>query len=261
MSKRGRPELTDADASKLPRIKDFSEMTIGEHLVGGIGALVIFFVICWLIMGALRVVDWIVSEPNSGPAVSAVSVSSPSSQQSTGSYYRVFRSAEGGSLTLVLANGNYSLSFETRLSATVPVDAAIFDFSTGQVTGDPTTADTIVVRGNVNLQIGEISELDTLRARINDFGTSAYAHFDYSPHRLPTAVPRRRVIVVGSIRTMTLPGGAGGSTSDIRVLALGGEYWTQSEDRTSVNEPSTPSRGPTTTSVRRSNTPTRHTSR
>jgi hypothetical protein len=233
MSKRGNVNIRP---EKPGFLISFLKEILGQ-LFGAIGALVITFLFFSALVKAWDIASYLfASEPTHASAAPPAAYTNQPSKQ----YFRAFTSADRDSKLppILLGGQNYNLKLFSATVGTLykgttsPERTFIADYDNGTFIGDFDTAEEIIIKGNVNLAINDISEIDTFKASFTQTGKNISAYIDYaqSPQGPPSRSIHKNIVILGEIREIQLPSGGGNSRSDIRIMAMGDDYWKRSND-------------------------------
>lgn len=156
---------------------------------------------------------------------------------------------DGKPLTITLGGGTAAIQYISlallKLTVLEP-PVATADFDTGKITGDLSTANTVILHGDCNLDVGDIYSSSKLVASIINKGKNINAYFNYdnSARGPPTKFsqvdnsPMRnfgkqiKVITTGTIHNIAFGKAFGTSSRDIKVYDLD----PKKEDITAYNE-------------------------
>jgi hypothetical protein len=154
----------------------------------------------------------------------------PSSNTATFRSLTPVASAE--QIEVVLGGGSYELTYENyksdwalQSSSMLAKDVFRADFNTGKTSGDPVSASTYILIGELSLQISQIGFQDSLDALIVQGGKNLKAYFNYanSERGPPSAFishQRKRAIIIGTLTDLSFPDLRGRSALRANIIDL-----------------------------------------
>lgn len=193
---------------------------------GGIGPIQTIFNVIFYIFLIVITIKWC-AEPSKYP-------NAPTAPNPPTTGYATFEAANShgtSALSLVLGGGNYEFVYKSAdslasvLNGMSGTSVYTADFATGQTSGDPQKADTLVLVGSLKLSVGSLSNKDSIYVNVLSRGHDISAYFNYSTSPRGPPVPmisrtKKTIIVVGEIKDVNIQSGYGESTRDIRILDL-----------------------------------------
>jgi hypothetical protein len=134
----------------------------------------------------------------------------------------------GGLLKVVLEGGSYEFIYYTEDSLSDVKDkykgsnTFTANFQNGRVSGDISSAQVLIIVGNVNLHVADIYNTDELNARISSTYDKTKAYFKYSRSQRGPPDPQKRVliIIVGIMEKINIGKSFNRSTRDIEIMDL-----------------------------------------